>query len=132
MTNPEQETRKMVAESAVTKIQGQPTNQDLERLSEELIAIASNFPSELGGGLQGHAGLIQSAAAYDLIASGTPFIFPANPGVYPQGNFPAAQRGQREAEHKSQVTTFLTCVGVSKGLKDLILKAVDEDYLLEL
>ena len=132
MTNPEQETRKTVAESAVTKIHGQPTNQDLERLSEELIAIASNIPSELGGGLQGHAGLIQSAATYDLIAPGTPFIFPANPGVYPQGNFPAAQRGQREAEHKAQVTTFLTCVGVSKGLKDLILKAVDEDYILEL
>ncbi len=132
MTNPEQETRKTVAESAVTKIHGQPTNQDLERLSEELIAIASNIPSELGGGLQGHAGLIQDAATYDLIAPGTPFIFPANPGVYPQGNFPAAQRGQREAEHKAQVTTFLTCVGVSKGLKDLILKAVDEDYILEL
>jgi hypothetical protein len=62
MTNPEQETRKTVAESAVTKIHGQPTNQDLERLSEELIAIASNIPSELGGGLQGHAGLIQDAA----------------------------------------------------------------------
>ena len=76
--------------------------------------------------------LIQSAAAYDLIAPGTPFIFPANPGIYPQGNFPAAQHGQREAEHKAQVTTFLTCVGVSKGLKDLILKAVDEDYILEL
>ena len=132
MTNPEQETRKTVAESAVMKIHGQPTNQDLERLSEELIAIASNIPSELGGGLQGHAGLIQDAATYDLIAPGTPFIFPANPGVYPQGNFPAAQRGQREAEHKAQVTTFLTCVGVSKGLKDLILKAVDEDYILEL
>ena len=79
MTNPEQETRKTVAESAVTKIHGQPTNQDLERLSEELIAIASNIPSELGGGLQGHAGLIQSPATYDLIAPGTPFIFPANP-----------------------------------------------------
>ena len=132
MTNPEQETRKTVAESAVTKIHGQPTNQDLERLSEELIAIASNIPSELGGGLQGQAGLIQDAATYDLIAPGTPFIFPANPGVYPQGNFPAAQRGQREVEHKAQVTTFLTCVGVSKGLKYLILKVVDEDYILEL
>ncbi len=27
---------------------------------------------------------------------------------------------------------FQTCTGVAKGLKDLILKAVDEDFLLEL
>jgi hypothetical protein len=67
MTNPELETRKTVAENAVTKIHGQPTNQDLKQLSKELIAIASNVPSELGGGLQGHTGLIQSAAAYDLM-----------------------------------------------------------------
>ena len=132
MTNPEQDTRKAVAECAVTEVHGQPTNQDIDRLEDELIAIASNFHSELGGGLHGHAGLIKSAAAYDLLAPGTPFVFPANPGVYPQGNFPAAQRGQREAEHKALIAQFQTCVGASKGLKDLIQKAIDEDYLLEL
>jgi hypothetical protein len=66
------------------------------------------------------------------MAPGTPFIFPANPGVYPQGPIPAAQRPQREAEHKALVAQFQTCMGASKGLKDLILKAVEEDFLLEL
>jgi hypothetical protein len=37
-----------------------------------------------------------------------------------------------EAEHKALIAQFQTCVGVSKGLKNLILKAVDEDFLLEL
>jgi len=86
----------------------------------------------LGGGLHGHAGLVKSVADYELIAPGTPFIFPANPGVYPQGVIPAAQRPQREAEHKALIAQFQTCVGASKGLKDLVLKAVEEDYLLEL
>ena len=66
------------------------------------------------------------------MAPGTPFLFPANPGFYPQGNIPAAQRNQREAEHKGLIAQFQTCVGASKGLKDLILKAVEEDFLLEL
>ena len=132
MTNPEQETRKAVAEYTVTKIQGQPTNRDIDRLEDELIAIASSFHSELGGGLHGHAGLVKSVADYELIAPGTPFIFPANPGVYLPGAIPAAQRPQREAEHKALVAQFQTCIGASKGLKDLILKAVDEDFLLEL
>jgi hypothetical protein len=132
MTNPEQEMRKAVAECTVTKIYGQPTNRDIDRLEDELIAIASSFHSDLGGGLHGHAGLVKSVADYELIAPGTPFIFPANPGVYPQGVIPAAQRPQREAEHKALIAQFQTCVGASKGLKDLVLKAVEEDYLLEL
>ena len=132
MTNPEHETRKAIAECTVTKIHGQPTNRDIDRLEDELIAIASNHHSELGGGLHGHAGLVKTVADYELMAPGTPFIFPANPGVYPQGPIPAAQRPQREAEHKALVAQFQTCMGASKGLKDLILKAVEEDFLLEL
>ena len=132
MANPEQETRKSVAECTVTKIHGQPTNQDIDILDDELTAIASSFPSELGGGLHGHAGLVKNDADYEIFAPGTPFVVPANPGVYPLGNIPAAQRGQREAEHKALQTQFQTCIGASKGLKDLILQAVDEDFLLEL
>ena len=131
MTYPEQETRKAVAECTVTKIHGQPTNQDIDRLDNEITAIASSFPSKLGG-LHGHAGLVKSAADYDHFAPGTPFLTPANPGHYPQGVITAAQHGQREAEHKALVTQFQTCIGASKGLKDLILQAVDKDFLLEL
>lgn len=128
----EQETRKAVAEQTVTKIHGQPTNQDIDQLEDELTAIASSFPSDLGGGLHGHAGLVKNDVDYELFAPNTPFVFPANPGVYPQGNFSAAQRAQAEAEHKALIVQFQTCVGVSKGLKDLILQAVEEDFLLEL
>jgi hypothetical protein len=132
MTNLEQETWKAIAECTVTNIHGQPTNQDINHLDDELTAIASSFPSELGGGIHGHAGLVKNVADYELFAPGTLFIVPANQGVYPLGNIPAAQRGQREAEHKALVAQFQTCVGASKGLKDLILQAVDEDFLLEL
>lgn len=132
MSNTEQDTRKAVAECIITKVQGQPTNQDIDQLDDELTAIASSFPSELGGGLHGHAGLVKSDADYAIFAPGTPFVVPANPGHYPQGPIPAIQRAQREAEHKALVKQFHTCIGVSKGLKDLILQAIDEDFLLEI
>jgi hypothetical protein len=132
MTNLEQETRKAIAECTVTKIHGQPTNQDINHLDNQLNAIASSFPSELGGGIHGHAGLVKNVADYELFAPGTPFIVPANQGVYPLGNIPAVQPRQQEAEHKALVAQFQTCAGVSKGLKDLILQAVDKDFLLEL
>jgi hypothetical protein len=101
-------------------------------LDDELTAIASSFPSELGGGLHGHMGLVKSIADYDAFAPGTPFVPPPNPRHYPQRNIPAAQHGQQEAEHKVLIAQFQTCVEVSKGLKDLILQAVNEDFLLEL
>lgn len=132
MPNQEEETRKDVSEREVTKVHGQPTNQDLDLLEDELLRIASSFYSELGGGAHGHAGLLLSDVDYAAMAPGTPFVIPPNPGVYPAGAIPAAQRAQREAEHKALIKQFQTCVGVAKGLKELILQAIDEDFVLEL
>ncbi len=66
------------------------------------------------------------------MAPGTPFVFPANLGVYPAGVIPAAQQSQQEAKHKALIRQFQTCVGVVKGLKELILQAIEEDFALEL
>jgi hypothetical protein len=73
-----------------------------------------------------------SAVDYKTMAPGTPFVVPANPGVYPAGVIPAAQRLQREAKHKALIKQFQTCIGRAKGLKELIMKAINEDFLLEL
>ena len=84
MPNTEQETRAAIAEFTVTKVLGQPTNQDIDLLDDELTAIASSFPTSLGGGLHGHAGLLKTVADYELLAPGTPFIIPPNPGIFQQ------------------------------------------------
>ena len=81
MPNTEQETRAAIAEFTVTKVLGQPTTQDIDLLEDELTAIASSFPTSLGGGMYGHAGLLKSALNYDQLAPGTPFIAPINPGI---------------------------------------------------
>ena len=74
MPNTEQETRAAIAEFTVTKILGQPTTQDIDLLEDELTAIASSFPTSLGGGLHGHAGLLKTVLDYDQLAPGTPFV----------------------------------------------------------
>jgi hypothetical protein len=125
------ETRKAVAEQAVTKVHGQPTNTDIDLLEEELIAIAATVATALGGGNNGHAGMLLADAEYAALAPGTPFIQPAKPGIYPDG-VTNANRARLEAEHKEQVRKFETYVGVAMGLKDLIQSAIDNDYLLEL
>ena len=52
------ETRDELRQESVTKIHGQPTDQDITTLERELITIAASIPTGLGGGNHGHAGLI--------------------------------------------------------------------------
>ncbi len=110
---------------------GPPTSNDLDLLEEELIAIATSIPSVLRGGMNGHAGMLLSNIDYATMAPGSPFVAPVNPKVYPVG-VTAATRSQMEAKHKEQVNQFHTFVGVGMGLKDLVLKSIDKDYLLEI
>jgi hypothetical protein len=71
-----------VRKETVTKIHGQPKNQDLMILEKELIAILANIPTTLGGENHVHAGIIVKAARYLLMTS-TAFVNPPNPGTYP-------------------------------------------------
>ena len=85
------EIREEVRKETVTKIHGQPTNQDLTILEKELIAILANIPTTLGGGNHGHAGIIIEPEKYLQLTGGTAFDIPLNPGIYPTnvaGNAP--------------------------------------------
>ena len=62
---------------ALTKIAGDPTYTSLAKLKRECKANAKSVCSDLGGGQQGHLGLISSAPAYAHIAPGTPSHRPA-------------------------------------------------------
>ena len=98
-----------------------------------MIAIAASIATPLGGGDNGHAGMLMDDAEYMAeFGALAPFVPPANPGVYPAGPFPNGTRSQREAEFDRDVEVHQTFLGVGEGLKELIRVAVDDDYLVEL
>jgi hypothetical protein len=128
------ETRDELRKESVTKIHGQPKDQDITTLEKELIAIAASIPTTLGGGNHGHAGLIVDATKY-LTMAGVAFAIPPNPGIYPAGlaaNAAAGTRARAEAEHKEEVAQYEILKGVEQALKDIILEAVENDYLMEI
>ncbi len=86
----------------------------------------------LGGGPNGHAGMLLPNVDYTTMTPGTPFVEHIIPGIYPAGGVTAANQLQQEAKHKEEVKQFHTFASVGMGLKDLILKAIDEDFLLEI
>jgi hypothetical protein len=67
--------------------------------------------------------------------TGTAFINPIHPRIYPTGlasNAAAGTRAKEEAEHKELLAQFEILKGVAQALKDIILEAVEHDYLMEI
>jgi hypothetical protein len=128
------ETREELRKELVTKIHGQPMDQDITTLEKELILISASIPSGLGRGNHGHAGIIVKAAKY-LTMAGVAFTDPTHPRIYPAGlavNAAAGTRAREEAKHKECLAQFEMFKGVKQALKDIILKVVEHDYLLEI
>jgi hypothetical protein len=122
----------MLSKMSVTKIDSQPNDRSLVQLEKELIKIAMSVSTALGGGRHGHAGLIIPNAEYARIANGETFVVPAHPGVYPTINITSKNKSRREAEHKELIKQYEVCAGTEQALREKILEAVDEAYVLEL
>ena len=127
--------RDEIRKETVTKIHGQPTSHNLTNLEREIISILANIPTTLGGGNHGHVGVIMNPTEYNTMTEGTDFVNPVNPGIYPANlalNAAAGARARAEAEHRELINQFETFEGVRLGTKDLILEAVDNEYLNEI
>ena len=127
--------RDEIRKETVTKIHGQPTSHDLTNLEKEIISILANIPTTLGGGNHGHVGVIMDQVDYNTMTTGIDFVNPVIPGIYPAGlalNAAAGTRAREEAIHKELIAQFETFEGVKLGTKDLILEAVDNEYLSEI
>jgi hypothetical protein len=128
------ETRDEIRKELVTKIHGQPMDHDITTLVKELVVIAASIRSRLRGGNHGHAGIIVETTKY-LNMAGVPFRDPIHPGIYPTGLATTAAAGTRakaEAEHKESLAEYEIFKGVKQAIKDIILEAVEHDYLLEI
>ena len=102
----------------------------MNQLKNELKANASSIQSDLGGGLNGHLGLITTAIEYTSIDN-TPYTRYNNP---PPLNIPRAT-AQHEAnrwreEHKEQQTLFREQVSLEKTLFKLMSDALPAMYLM--
>ncbi len=110
-------------------------HQDVTLLEKDFIAITTMILTTLRAGGHKHAGIIIEPAKYFLMTGGTDFIAPANPGNYPArlaANTAAGTQAREEAMQKEFVTQFKIFAGVKQALKDIIIKAGESDYLLEI
>ena len=118
----------------ITKIDGQPTEQDISKLKLELSEGLASIPTTNGGGQHGHIGLIIPSTEYVLFSHGAaPYDLLTNPGPFPTTVDPDAVVRERQiAEHKAEIREYELYLGVSSWARKAIVGAIDEEWLSEI
>ena len=113
----------------LTKIHGNPSYDTLRELKKQLKANASSVTSDLGGGANGHLGLVCTTAEYESV-SVLPYLVPLHPGVLiiPPNTTQYAATILRE-DHKSSLRILREKIDVQKALTKKIVQTVDAKYL---
>ena len=118
----------------ITKIEGQPTEEDLTQLILELSNTLGSVATKLGGREHGHVGMVIDEMEYITFSkNGEKFIAPTNPGPYPK--YPDADaivREQQIAEHKAKQNKYQTFQGVKAYAQKAIVNAVESEWLAEI
>ena len=130
------ETKKAIALETVTRIIGEPTKQDVEKLEEELAEIAVKFQTGTftGGDEFGHMCLVVSQEKYRTIINDNAWTYtePVKPQAFDETLTNAATdlaQKKRIAQHTRKIEEYELFKGVLVGLRERILYAVDEQYL---
>jgi hypothetical protein len=116
----------------LTKIIGDPTYTSLAKLERECKANAKSVRSTLGGGNQGHLGLVSSIPAYERISPGMPFIRPLLPVLPPLDGATAAQIAVAQEQYDNTMTNFKACNLIERTIMQQINTAIDDDCLADL
>ena len=116
-----------------TKIQGEPSHDDLKRLKMELRADASSVDSDLGGGNHGYLGLVLSDVEYLAlpgVGAGNTFRAPAYPAalVIPATSTAIRAMELKEA-HRDAIRNYRQCQHVEKALLNHLQKSLESKYL---
>ena len=115
----------------LTKIHGRPMYENLKVVKNELTTNSSTVSSSLGGGRNGHTGLVLSPQEYTMV-SATPYVRPLNPGalVLPTGvGVINLHRKIARDAHKEALWVFREDDDVKKALIKQLVQIVPEVYM---
>ena len=111
----------------LTKIDGQPTDDDINKLTTQLTAALVTISTTIGGGTLGHIGIIVPDTRYTVLSGGTSFTRPTHPGAYPATASNNTKTREREvAKHKASIKEFETYMACEAWARQSIVNALRE------
>ena len=117
---------------SLTKISGDPTYTSLAKLERDCKANGKSVSSTLGGGRQGHLGLISSDISYACISPGEPFLRPVLPILPDLTAATAAVIAEARQLYADNMANFHACNLIERTIIQQINTALDDDCLADL
>ena len=116
----------------LTKIHGAPTYEALQEMQDQLKANAASVNTNLGGGANGHLGIVLTPMEYRNV-SNTAYTRPNHPGraVIPAGTT-NHEASRLHRQHTEDLREFREAIDVKQALIKQIVEAVDTTYLKSL
>ena len=112
----------------ITKIDGQPTYDDINKLTTQLTAALVTISTSNGGGKLGHISIVVPETRYVVLSKGQKLDRPIHLGAYPATASDDKKIRKKEvAEHKAEVIKFETYMACKAWARQAIVKAVDKE-----
>ena len=90
---------------------------------------AAQVTSDLGGGANGHLGLVLTPAEY-IHVSGIPYVRPVHPGaIHIAAGTPQHETNRRREDHKDAIRLFHETIDVEKALTKHIVASIEGKYI---
>ena len=117
----------------LTPIIGEPTYETLRVRYNQIKNNARSIHTSLGGGQHGHLGLVLTPQQYTLLSPNHPYTKPPRPPplVIPEYQLPHIVQTE-QLRHAEQPRLFNECNNVQQALRQQIVKAIDDAYLMAL
>ena len=136
------------------KIYGRPKLSSIVHLYNQIKRNAQKVITTLGGGRYGYLPLVLPAIEFNRLPNSSSFIRPTDPGIFKPiaagsdtnrttrastseassntNALSSAEIATLKAEHDEKKWLFLECNATETALKNLIVEAIDDSYLLAL
>ncbi len=125
-----QDIKNSLKKSDITKIDGQPTNKDMNQLTRELGAMLATIPTTNGGDHR-HIGMILEDSEYTSFStSSDSFVVPKNPRAFPSTiSTNEVDHLRQLTEHKQLIIEYKTYQGCLQATQTKIIQALDPEWL---
>jgi hypothetical protein len=116
----------------ITKIDGQPTDNDINKPTTQLTAALVTISTENGGGTLGHIRIVVPVLRYVVLLTGPRLVRPVHPGAYPATVSDNPKTRERQvADHKAEIAEYETYMACKAWARRVIVGAVDKEWISE-
>jgi hypothetical protein len=114
----------------IAKIDRQPMDDDINKLTMQLTAELVTILTTNRGGTLGHIGIVVPESRYVALLTGPKLVRPVHPGAYPATASDDTKTREKEvAKHKAEIKEFETYMECEAWARLAIVSAVDNEWI---